>query len=120
MTARPMHLDGKSIADAINGAVNSAGSVSSNVTGSFDFGPEDVGSTVVSDDAAASTATIPAGLPIGRIRVVNIGAGKVTIAAGSGVTLAHVGAGVVMDTSTVAELLATAQDAWLVIGAEVS
>lgn len=114
---QPMHTDGYSIAKAIDTAVAASAPTTRTVTANSTLIAADDGGTVIVNDASANTLTLPENVfeAGATVLVVNEGAGKVTVTAGSGLTL-HIaphGAGTVgaiidqYDIATIVFLSAT-------------
>lgn len=123
MATKSMHLDGKSIAQAIDTAVAlGATGLVRTVSAAGNFANVDAqNGTVIAAGSASFNMTVPPGLPAnGHIRLVNAGTGKVTIVAGAGVTFLNIGAGLIVDSHTTADLYCDSQDTWVVSGGAVS
>jgi hypothetical protein len=118
--ANPNDLATKSYVDT---AVSSASQVAVNAqTGSYTLALSDAGCAVEVNDASASTVTVPlnatVAFPIGTvIEVAQIGAGQITVAAASGVTLQSAGSLVHTRVQfSAVSLRKRGTDTWLLVG----
>jgi len=87
-------------------------------TSSYQLASTDNGAIITVNNASATNVTIPTGLPIGfTVGVMQLGAGRVTIVAGNGVTLNTAAAGKTTRTAySTASILSISTNTYVVFG----